>query len=68
LLSTLLAPARAALAPLIPAPEISFSHYHRQEERSIDTEEETENLRKMKDLQYKGDIQDYIVRMDALNN
>jgi hypothetical protein len=37
------------------------------EERFIDTEEEMENLRKMKDLQYKGDFQDYIVRMEALN-
>jgi hypothetical protein len=37
------------------------------EERFIDTEEEKENLRKMKELQYKGDIRDYIVKMEDLN-
>jgi hypothetical protein len=37
------------------------------EEQFIDTEEEKENLRKMKELQYKGDIQDYIVKMEDLN-
>jgi hypothetical protein len=65
---SLLAPARVALALLIPAPKMTFPHYHRQEERFINTEEERECLRKRwKDLQYKGDIQDYIVRMEALN-
>jgi hypothetical protein len=37
------------------------------EEQFIDTEEEKENLRKMKQLQYKGDIRDYIVKMEDLN-
>jgi hypothetical protein len=47
--------------------EDDLPHDHRQEERFIDAEEEKECLRKMKDLQYKGDIQDYIVKMEALN-
>jgi hypothetical protein len=43
---SLLAPARVALAILLPAPNITFPHYHCQEEQFIDTEEETECLRK----------------------
>jgi hypothetical protein len=43
---SLLAPARVALALRIPPPEMTFPHYHRQEERFIDTEEERECLRK----------------------
>ncbi|KAF8532825.1 hypothetical protein BDD12DRAFT_901557 [Trichophaea hybrida] len=37
------------------------------QERLMDTEEEKESLCKMNDLQYKGDIQDYLVRMETLN-
>ena len=37
------------------------------EERFMDPEDETECLEKMKKLQYKGDIQDYIVKMEDLN-
>jgi hypothetical protein len=33
------------------------------EERFIDTEEENKNLRKMKELQFKGDILNYIVKI-----
>jgi hypothetical protein len=37
------------------------------EEQFIDPEEEMECLEKMKQLQYKGDIQYYIVKMEDLN-
>jgi hypothetical protein len=37
------------------------------EERFIDPEEEAECLQKMNKLQYKGDIQDYIIKMEDLN-
>jgi hypothetical protein len=39
-------PDRVALALLIPAPKITFPHYHPQEEQFIDTEEERDCLRK----------------------
>jgi hypothetical protein len=37
------------------------------QERFMDTEEEKESLCKMNDLQYKGGIQDDLVRMETLN-
>jgi hypothetical protein len=37
------------------------------EEQFLNLEEETECLKNMKKLQYKGDIQDYIVKMKDLN-
>jgi hypothetical protein len=37
------------------------------EERCIDPEEETVCLKKMNQLQYQGDIQDYIIKRADLN-
>jgi hypothetical protein len=37
------------------------------EERFIDTEEEKEILLKIKNLQYKGDIQSYMIKREASN-
>jgi hypothetical protein len=39
-----------------------------REEQFFDPEEEMECLEKIKKLQYKGDIQDYIIKMEDLNH